>query len=548
MDSPIAERQNTKSLISEDEHEARVERECMEIFKVHPEEYPKFFRLLALGSSISFIYSTLRDGKDTIVMARMMPASIPYLKSTLVTASTLLFGVFFQFLMARGVNIKKIMLYGNLAFGVYFTLYSLLISRYSESIEPYKFLIMDMASDSKFALAGLEWLEGLFMLYNFWTGSLFYMTSELWGNAILSLLFFACCNEVCQLRQALRFYPLIIMAMNVALISSGVLGWVVAELSGNEVEYIFTFYKYFFIFIACMTAGNYLIYKNLMEKIMPYPIYIADTSAPKKAGKVKMGVVSGVVAAFSNPVILCLSISALSYGIVTNLTEGAYNQSIVAAAEATNTPRGKETMGTKALQQMIIGTGTILALISPLKGFIQKYGWLSLGMVSPVLSFIGGVSFLAIVGIDVQLANNNATGFLAVVGRSVGKIFLSNDVATRQVFEKRVGMVVTCMIKILKYAAFDFCKEAAAMKIPKEHRSRFKGVYDGVFGKLGKSSASLIQIGLMKLFKTKDIRESFTITASGVMLVTIIWTYASFYLGVQYNKAVRENKFFNITG
>lgn len=529
----------SRSLPTEEEHERRVEDTCSPFFRVLGTEYPRFFRLAFLSFSIAFTYSSLRDGKDAIVMFRMLPASIPFLKSFVVTFFTILFGVFFQFLMSKGVPMRKIMLYANGLFCVYFLLYALVISPNADLLDPYKFLVIDMFGDAKMHVVNLEFLKGLFFLYNFWTSSLFYLSAEMWGSIVLSLLFFGCVNEICPLRQALRFYPLFLISANLALALSGVLGISIGYFFKDNISQITKFYQVFFVGIALLCLANIVVYRQLMDSVVPFPIYITSENAPKKS-RAKVGMLDGIIAAFSNPAILCMSICVLSYGMVTNLTEGAYNSSIQKAASSTGKPTLTDTLLAKGTQQIIIGLCTIGFLISPLKSFIQQRGWLSLGMLSPVLSFVGSVLFFVCVWVNVQSESKRAS-FMIDAGKSISRLTGLSTEARIKV-EKYVGLISTSLIKILKYAAFDICKEAIGVKIPKEHRSRFKGIYDGVFGKLGKSAASLLQIILMFLFNTSDVRESVYATLTGVILVTSIWSRASLYLGREYNRAVKERR------
>lgn len=529
----------SKSLPTEEDHERRVEDSCSPFFRVLNTEYPKFFRLAFLSFSIAFTYSSLRDGKDAIVMFRMLPASIPFLKSFVVTFFTLLFGVVFQFLMARGVPMRRIMLLANGIFCAYFLLYAVVIFPYADKLDPYKFLVIDMFGDAKMHVVNLEFLKGLFFLYNFWTSSLFYLSAEMWGSIVLSLLFFGCVNEICPLRQALRFYPLFLISANIALTLSGVLGISIGYIFKDNIAQTTRFYQVFFIVIGILCLANIMVYKQLMDSVVPFPIYITSENAPKKS-RVKVGMIDGIIAAFSNPAILCMSICVLSYGMVTNLTEGAYNSSIQKAASSAGKQTLTDTLLAKGTQQIIIGLCTIGFLLSPLKSFIQQRGWLSLGMLSPVLSFVGSVLFFICVWVNVQ-TESKKTSFLIEIGKSISR-FTGMSMETRIKIEKYVGLIVTSLIKILKYAAFDICKEAIGVKIPKEHRSRFKGIYDGVFGKLGKSAASFLQIILMFLFNTSDVRESVYATLTGVILVTTIWSRSSWYLGKQYNQAVKEKR------
>ncbi|KAI5164525.1 ATP:ADP antiporter, AAA family [Nematocida ausubeli] len=538
--SKLAEDYKNKSLPTEEEHEKKAAEECSTFFRVLKVEYPKFFCLGVLGFITSFIYSTLRDAKDTLIIGKMLPTSIQYLKSSAVLLFTIMFGFMFQYLMSKGVKMRTIMLGAHIGFGIYFVVYSVVIFSIAEKIEPYKFLVADMFRDAKMHTRGLQFLEGLFYMINFWTCSLFYVSAEMWGSFVLSLLFFGCVNELCLLKQALRFYPLFLIFANVALTLSGVMGLCVSLLNKTSKENIIIFYRYFLILLGILCGVSFFIYKYLMDKIIPYPIYIASNPTYTKKTKTKVGMVAGIVAAFSNPIILALSLSVLSYGVVTNLTEGAGNMAIADYAEIQEMPKESMTMITKAIQQVVVGIVTGIVLMSPMKSFIQKKGWLSLGLVSPILSLIGSTIFFGCIWINSKMVSTDKN-LLTRFAKSIGSI-MPWTLKGAKLVELVISMIVVMTIKIMKYAAFDICKEAVGVKIPKEHRSRFKGIYDGVFGKLGKSFASITQIVLLSIFNTSDIRKSVAVTFTTTVLVSSIWLYATVYLGTNYSKAVREGK------
>ncbi|KAI5190854.1 ATP:ADP antiporter, AAA family [Nematocida minor] len=536
----VAEDYQRKSLPTEEEHEKRANEECSTFFRVLRVEYPKFFCLATLGFIISFIYSTLRDAKDTLIIGKMLPTSISYLKTTAVLFFTIAFGIMFQYLMSKGVKMRSIMLGAQIGFGIYFVIYSLVIFPIAETIEPYKFLVSDLFSDGKMFVRGLQFLEGMLYLVNFWTCSFFYVSAEMWGSFVLSLLFFGCVNEICLLKQALRFYPLFLICANIALMLSGLMGLTVSYFAKSNKDIIINFYRYFLLLLGFLCAVNYFVYKYLMDKVIPYPVYIATNPVSAKKTKTKVGMIAGIVAAFSNQIILALSLSVLAYGMVTNITEGAGNMTITGYAEAMNQPKESITMKTKASQQVIVGLMTGIVLMSPMKSFIQRKGWLSLGLVSPVLSLIGSTIFFGCIWVNSKMVSNDTSVF-TTIGKSIGST-INWTLTKGKTIELVISMIVIMVIKIMKYAAFDICKEAVGVKIPKEHRSRFKGIYDGVFGKLGKSVASIMQIVLLYIFNTNDIRKSVNVTLTATFLISSVWLYATIYLGVNYNKAVREGK------
>merc|ERR1711939_761398 len=58
-------------------------------------------------------------------------------------------------------------------------------------------------------------------IYGNWTFTIFYAMSELWGSAMISLLFWQFANEITRTREAKRFYALFGLLANIALIFSG---------------------------------------------------------------------------------------------------------------------------------------------------------------------------------------------------------------------------------------------------------------------------------------------------------------------------------------
>merc|ERR1712029_931437 len=58
-------------------------------------------------------------------------------------------------------------------------------------------------------------------IYGNWTFTIFYALSELWGSAMISLLFWQFANEITRTHEAKRFYALFGLLANIALIFSG---------------------------------------------------------------------------------------------------------------------------------------------------------------------------------------------------------------------------------------------------------------------------------------------------------------------------------------
>ncbi|KAI5185064.1 ATP:ADP antiporter, AAA family [Nematocida homosporus] len=543
MQTGLTSDYRSRSLPTEEAHEEATE-SCSGFFRVLRVEYAKFFTMATLYFLIVLAYSILRDTKDVVVIGRMLPASIQYLKSFVVMGATMTFAVFFQYLLAKGVSLERMMFSFNIGFGVFFVVYAFLLLPNMERIEPYKYWINDIFADKKMYVNGLEFLQGLLLTVNFWTGTLLYTAAELWGNIMTSVMFFAVANEVCPLRQALRFYPLFIIGANLGLVSSGSLMVGTSFILDWYADWTFVIISALLSFVAVICAVNVMLYRHLVKNIIPYPIYIVFESSQKRASKKeKVGFLDGFKIMFKTPIVFHLSMTVLGYGICTNLTEGAYKSALkMAAAKDKGSGEMTAIMRTQGLQQINIGGAVILVLLSPLKTFIQKHGWLSLGLLTPVLTLVAGLAFLLFVwaNVSVSLTKTEAqANFLLQIGRS---IFTGISWQAFIEGEKWVGFFAVNTIKILKYAAFDVGKEAIGVKIPKQYRARFKGVYDGVFGKLGKSFASGLQIGLSAFVNSVDIRTAALALIIGLTSMASAWTYSTIYLGRKYDEAVREDR------
>lgn len=540
MQQELASDYRQRSLPTEEAHERKTE-SCSSFFRILDVEYPKFFTMATLCFLIVFAYSMLREVKDTVVIGRMLPSSIQYLKTFAVPGVMFIcVGIFFQYLISKGISMKRIMFGANVGFGIFFFLFATLVIKYMAELEPYMFWIADHFSDGKMLCKGKEYLNGLLLCANFWTGSLIYVAAELWGAMMITVMFFGCANEICPLKQALRFYPLFLIGANVGLTASGFLMCYMSNYLKKNPDYVNGVCRMILLFVTGICFLNVLLYRHLMKNIVPYPLYIISDGGAARKKKVKVGMLDGVKLMASTPVVLAMSACVLGYGMVTNVVEGVYKSAMLRSIMSKGQGKEEMVMFYESIQQMSVGVLTVFALLSPLKIFIQKRGWCSLGLISPVVMLIGSMVFFAIIWVNVSVTEidvkNNLTVSLGntLFGWSGYKGSLSHELWS--------GLAVVVLIKVLKYAAFDITKEAIGVKIPKEHRARFKGVYDGLCGKFGKSIASGLQVVLLGVLNTSDVRIAVLSLATFVACISLAWFYSALYLGKQYDLAVKEDR------
>ena len=170
---------------------------------------PMFFMFLC----ISFNYTILRDTKDTLIVTSSGAEAIPFLKFWGVLPAAILF----MLIYAKLSNIlsKENLFYVTLLpFLVFFGLFAYVLYPNREMLHP------NASADwiQSFLPVGLN---GLIACYRNWTYSLFYILSELWGSAVLSLMFWGFANEISRVHEAKRFYTLFGLGANLALLISG---------------------------------------------------------------------------------------------------------------------------------------------------------------------------------------------------------------------------------------------------------------------------------------------------------------------------------------
>lgn len=80
-------------------------------------------------------------------------------------------------------------------------------------------------------------MAGLVGMVRNWTFTAFYCFSELWGDVVLSLLFWGLANETTPMRQAPLLYPLFGVGANIAQVAGGRVLSLLARSAGDAAEY-----------------------------------------------------------------------------------------------------------------------------------------------------------------------------------------------------------------------------------------------------------------------------------------------------------------------
>ena len=178
------------------------------LWPIHSFELKKFLPMAFMMMCILFNYSVLRGVKDSLVVTHLGAEAIPTIKLCLVLPAAILFMVAYSKL-SNAFSKNSVFYIIVLFFLGYFALFAVVIN-------PLKDVL-----NIDFSGVENEFLKNLLIPIGGWTYSSFYVMAELWGSAMVSLMFWRFANDVTSLKESKRFYAMFGFVANGALIVSG---------------------------------------------------------------------------------------------------------------------------------------------------------------------------------------------------------------------------------------------------------------------------------------------------------------------------------------
>lgn len=472
---------------------------------VHSYELKKLLPMFLMFLCISFNYTILRDTKDTLIVTSSGAETIPFLKVWGVLPSAIIF----MLIYAKLSNIlsKEKLFYAAIApFLVFFALFVYVLYPNRELLHP--------NASADFIQSYLPvGMAGLIDCYRNWTYSLFYILSELWGSAVLSLMFWGFANEISRVTEAKRFYTLLGLGANVALL-----------LSGPAIIYFSDIRKHLPPNVdAWQVSLNYLMSMVVASGVIIIAIYwwmnryvLTDKRfydpAEEKSGKKskpKMGILESFAYLAKSKYILSIAIVVIAYGICINLVEVTWKGQL-----KLQYPNPNEYNAFMGKFSFFTGATTIIMMF--VGGWIiRKKGWTFAAASTPIVLMITGIGFFAFV-----IFRENLGGMIATLG------------TTPLMLAVIFGMLQNIMSKSTKYSLFDPTKEMAYIPLDQESKVKGKAAIDVVGARLGKSGGSFIQQGLLVVFGS--IAAITPYVAITMVACIVAWLFAVMSLGRQF--------------
>jgi ATP:ADP antiporter, AAA family len=388
------------------------------------------------------------------------------------------------------------------------------------------------------ATAALAWLPpglaGAVGMVRNWLFTAFYCTAELWGDIVLSLLFWGLANETTHMDEAPALYPLFGIGANIGQTVSGKALSMFHRATDGLLSDVAQVQAMMAVVLGCGLTALAL-HAHIVKAFPP------DTEGdePGAAVKAVCGEVVVPTPAASTPApavdpaacvppppdhpslrqafaflarspqIRCLAVMALAQGLAANLIEIAWKSQVhllhpSPAAYAA-------VMGDVAMWTGIV-TGSLM-LLSP--SLFRAWKWRGVAGATPKFMLVAGLPFF--VGSAVYAWAHPAAG--------AGGAALAPGAARWLAVLVAMGALLQVFAKGAKFSMFKPAEEMVYIGLDEQSRTKGKAAIDVVGAQTGKSAGSVLQQVLL-VASAGSMASSLPFMAAAFLGILLAWTAA----------------------
>lgn len=496
------------------------------LWPIHSFEIKKFLPMGLMMFCILFIYTVLRDTKDAILVNSPGAGaeSLAFAKGIGVTASAVIFMILYT-KAANVFNREGLFYVTALPFLIFFGVFPYLIYPFVDAWH----MSLETIQGLQAEYPVFKWI---IPLVGNWTYTLFYILSELWGSAVLSLLFWQFANAITPVKEARRFYGMFGFLGNFGLVLSGPAIILVSRyvrsfgLSRGETTGLMLQYLMAFVIVAgaILLFTFYWMNRNVLtDKRFYDPEAMGETK--KKKAKLSMGESFKYI--IQSPYLGLIAMLVLAYGVSINLFEGVWKGQIKIAypSEA----EYNEVMG--GLSTVTGGIALVLMLVG--SNLLRRFTWRSCALITPVVLITGILVFFGVIYYN----NTQLPEGMSIID-AISQGHIKRELI---VFVVVLGLFVNAFGKAVKYSLFDPTKEMAYIPLDQELKVKGKAAVDVIGGRGGKSLGSYIQMGLLTVFSGSALYQLVPIIAPIALGIVFLWILSVFGLSTRF-KALTEQK------
>lgn len=459
------------------------------VWPIYPSELKKFLPMALMLMCILFNYSVLRGTKDSLVVTSMGAEAIPTLKLWFVLPGAVLFMLAYSKLSSAFS--KNAVFYIIVSFFMaYFLLFAAVLYPCNEILS-----LNFQGIESKF-------LKNLLIPVEGWVFSSFYVMSELWGSAMVSLMFWRFANDVTPLKQSKRFYSMFGFIANISLVFSGTI------LNTVKNVYVITGLAAVFCLVIIF------IYYWLNTYVLTDPQFFNPDEVKKPKKKVKLSLGESMKYIFTSKYLGFIVLLVVCYGVSINLVEVMWKGQAKLLY-----PTDAEFRGFMGNLQIWTGIATIIFMLIG-ANILRTCSWFTSAIVTPAMILVTGVIFFCCI-----IFKDDLTPMVNHAGFSILGIITS------------VGLLQNVLGKGVKYSLFDATKEMSYIPLDDELKSKGKAAVDVIGGRAGKSGGALVQFLLLNvIFVGSSLVQLAPIITLVFVGILLLWFFAVSGLSKEFAK------------
>ncbi len=488
------------------------------LWPIHSYELKKFLPLGLIMFGILFNYTLLRDTKDALVVNAAGAGIIPFLKFYCVTPAA----VIFVMLYAKLCNVfnKETIFYVVVTpFLVFFGFFAFIIQPNFDLLHPSTELINSL--NNKYPA-----FSGFINIYAYWSYSAFYVLSEIWGSAMVALMFWQFANEIVRISESKRFYGLFVVIGNVSLILSGqVVRFCSTGIRAYFPEDPWKWSVYFLMStVIIMGFLTMYVYKWVHLNVLVDPKYYDGANVQKSSKKKgpKLGLVDSMKIILRSKELGLIATLIMAYGVTINLVEVQWKEQLK-FYYAGDKGGYNAFMGNYSTWSGII---TILFSLFIGSNVLRLLSWFKAAIITPFVILIGGSLFFCfILSNDIDLIKGFTHSILSSLGTTP---------VTAATF---LGAGIVIVSKVVKYSLFDPTKEMAYIPLDDELKTKGKAAVDVIGGRAGKAGGAFVQSTLLSIMATTNVLSIAHICFFVFAFVAVLWLLSVRLLSVK----VEEN-------
>ena len=481
----------------------------MALWPIHNFEMKKFLPLSLIIFLVLFNYTILYDIKDVLIVTSPNGGApvLSFLKGWGVMPAAIFFVVIYTKL--SNVMSQAKIFYGAISFFlIFFGVFVFILYPYQEILHPNIENIKNLQET-------YPHFRFLFPVWGVWTYSLFYIFSELWGTAMISLFFWQFANQIVRTDEAKRYYALFGLIGNFALVAAGQIVKHFSKLAQWDLSMRFMIFGVIISGLIAMYSYYWIHVNVLTDK----RFYDPEKTIASKKKKVKLSVIESFKYIFSNPYLGYIAILVIGYNVSMNLIEVVWKDQI---HQAFPNPQNYAHFMGQFSQNTGIAT---IFLILFTKGVVRRFGWFVGAIITPLTIIItGGLFFSVVLYQDMAKPVAAILGFSSVMSAAW------------------IGSVQNILTRGTKYSQFDPTKEMAYIPLDQESQTKGKATVDVIGSRFGKAAGGYMQQIIFIASGTKDVVTVAPYFAGIVTVVIAGWIWAVGRLSKSYTALINEQE------